>query len=192
MNNDLWLIYECQRGNPDAYAKLYDKYHLKVFRTALHLVREKALAEDITQEVFISVFQKVKDLKNPSAFKTWLYRIAVSKVSHLIRDNGGIERNLPLEYIEEDKHASSDCLLEVVDRTEADALRTAIHCLPDELRLPVLLHYFSDLSIKEVARVLEIPPGTVKSRLFTARARLASALESTTADFTGIIKEAKV
>lgn len=176
--NELWLIFRCQHGDPNAFAELYNQYKNKVFGTAFHFVRNQTLAEDITQEVFISVFQNISGLRNPSAFRTWLYRIAISKINHLLRREGTKYRSVPLDDLFDSCHRTSDILTEALNLEDINALRDEIRNLPDELRLPIILHYYAELRIKEIATILEIPSGTVKSRLHTARSRLAAALNS--------------
>lgn len=190
---DLWLIFRCQRGNQEAFAALYDRYHLRVFRTALHLVRDPSLAEDITQEVFIAVFREVHNLRTPAAFRTWLYRLVVSKTSRALRGAGGDRRPLSLEGMPEPQlPASPEASGAVIDREEAAALREAIAALPDDLRVTVLLHYYSGLRVAEVAQVLEIPAGTVKSRLHAARTRLAAALGEEPSGRQTLLKGARI
>ncbi|HWJ02047.1 MAG TPA: sigma-70 family RNA polymerase sigma factor [Verrucomicrobiae bacterium] len=192
INSDLLLILRSQRGDQAAFSSLFDRYQQRVFRTSLHLVRDKAMAEDITQEVFITVFQKIKELRSPSAFRTWLYRIAVNRATQLLRSKDSPHHSLPLEYAGEVSDSSADPLTETLNRSELAALRREICSLPDELRLPILLHYYSGLRITEIASVLGIPSGTVKSRMRTAKAKLAAALEPNTANFKGVIREANL
>lgn len=186
--HELWLIYQCQRGDSEAFAALYERHRRRVFRTALHLVREPALAEDITQEAFISVFQEIARLRSPAAFRTWLYRVVVSRATRLLRAEGGVRRPLSLDRMLE----ASELQAPVSDEDEQAALRTAIAGLPADLRVPVLLHYFTGLRVAEVAAVLAIPPGTVKSRLHTARACLADALAPEAPRSKTVIKEMSI
>lgn len=173
---DLWLIYRCQRGDPEAYAWLYRRHYRTVFRTALHLVRDRALAEDITQEAFVTAFGGIGQLRSPAAFRTWLYRLVVSRTTRFLRSEGGARRPLSLDLMPE-LDGPLDPAAAAAEAEELRELRAAIRALPEEFRLPVVLHYFSGLSVAEVARVLEIPPGTVKSRLYHARGRLARLLK---------------
>jgi RNA polymerase sigma-70 factor (ECF subfamily) len=176
---DLWLIFQCQRGNAAAFAALYERHRNNVFRTALHLVRDRALAEDITQEAFISVFQEIGRLRTPGAFRTWLYRIVVSRATRLLRSEGGERRPLSLSLLPDREGLNAlDPATIAADEVEVADLRRAIAALPEELRLVVLLHYYAELPVAEVSKVLGIPAGTVKSRLYTARERLAAALTS--------------
>lgn len=201
--HDLWLIHRCQRGDEEAFAALYERHHRRVFRTALHLVREPALAEDITQEVFIAVFQEISRLRTPAAFRTWLYRLVVSKASRWLRSNGGDRRPLSLDLMAEQRGhglagtgaAGSTAAANAkatVDTADIVALRIALVDLPPDLRLTVLLHYYAGLPVAEVAAVLQVPAGTVKSRLHTARARLAISLDPDTPVQRALLRGAKV
>lgn len=176
---DLWLIFRCQRGDPDGFAALYERYYRTVFRTALHLVRDQALAEDITQEAFICVFQEIRNLRSTAAFRTWLYRLVLSRTTRVLRTEGGARRPLSLDLMEEGAPGTDtpDPAVAVSDQAELASLREAVGRLPAELRLPVLLHYYAGLRMAEVGQVLGIPAGTVKSRLFAARTQLETDLE---------------
>lgn len=174
---DLWLVYRCRQGDPDAFAALYRKFSRTVYRTALQLVREPGLAEDITQEAFVTAFVEIARLKTPAAFRTWLYRIVVSRATRLLRREGGERRPLSLDLLPE-RGEGADPAEEAAKADQLAELRQAIAGLDEEHRLAVMLHYYSGLSVGEVAAVLEIPAGTVKSRLFAARRKLAAALSS--------------
>ncbi|HWI63533.1 MAG TPA: sigma-70 family RNA polymerase sigma factor [Symbiobacteriaceae bacterium] len=178
---DLWLVYRCRQGDPEAFAQLYQRYARKVYRTALQLVHRKDLAEDITQEAFMTAFQEIHRLRTPAAFRTWLYRILVSRATRLLRQEGGARRPLSLESLPDPVAAGQADLAEAAaDLDQLAELREAIDGLDEDLRLTVLLHYYTGLPVSEVAAALAVPPGTVKSRLFTARRRLAEALAAGT------------
>lgn len=175
---ELWLIHRSQQGDTAAFASLYERYYRTVFRTALYLVRDSGLAEDITQEAFITAFKEITRLRTPAAFRTWLYRLVVSRTTRALR-NEGRPRSVSLDLLPESQvPADLDPAKTVEDDEEVSILRTAIAELPVDLRLVVLLHYFSGLRVAEVGQVLGIPAGTVKSRLYTARCRLAAALDA--------------
>lgn len=190
--HDLWLIHRCQRGDHEAFAALYDRYQQRVFRTAIHLVRDEALAEDITQEVFISVFQEIQRLRTPAAFRTWLYRLVISKTSRALRGQGGDRRPLSVELLQEQHPLGSEEQASAADPAELAALRDALVNLPNDLRHPILLYYYAGLRVTEVAAVLQIPPGTVKSRLHAARTRLADSLDPNAPVQRAALKGAKV
>ena len=204
--HDMWLIHRCQRGDHEAFAALYDRHHQRAFRTALHLVRDPALAEDITQEVFIAVFQEIHRLRTPAAFRTWLYRLIVSKTSRLLRVDGGKRRPLSFDLVQEQQAqgagvfrdgthggaSGADGTGDRADPAELVALRLALADLPEDLRLTVLLHYYAGLRVADVAAVLQIPAGTVKSRLHTARARLAASLDPDAPSHRAVLKGANV
>ncbi|HEY3363463.1 MAG TPA: sigma-70 family RNA polymerase sigma factor [Symbiobacteriaceae bacterium] len=177
---DLWLIYRCRHGDTDAFGALYQRHCRSVYRTALNLVRDPTIAEDITQEAFATAFHQIGSLRSAGAFRTWLYRIVVSRATRFLRAEGGERRPLSLEILPEGQSpVTQDPMAAAADLDELAALRRAVLHLEDDLRLPVLLHYYSGLPLAEVAAILAIPRGTVKSRLYTARRRLAVALGAT-------------
>lgn len=176
---DLWLIHRCRRGDPDAFAALYEAHRRTAYRTALYLVHDPALAEEILQEAFVTVFEQIGTLRSPGAFRTWLYRVVVSRATRALRSEGGRRRPLSLDAMaEQHLPVAPDPEESAADSEEIALLRNAIRYLDDDLRLTVTLHYFSGLSTAEVGAVLGIPAGTVKSRLHTARRRLAELLDA--------------
>ena len=161
------LIKNWQHGDVNAFETLYRQYEKLVFRTAYLITGSKEAAEDTLQEVFISVW-KSRHAYDPSKSKltTWLHRITVnqcsrkkaSKISTAVSIEG---RNIDLPAM---KHESQPEEV-VLTRIEYDRLLKAMDSLDTKHRSVLVLRYFNDLSYQEIAEALEIPLGTVKSRL---------------------------
>ena len=166
------LISRLKEGDTDAFGKIYSLYADKALKTAYLIVNDKFLAEDIVQEVFISILKSVKGLKKPEAFGAWLYRFLIryswkacgAKRRVLPRDFGDKTEEISGrdEYFEDEKYRT---LYESIDR------------LTPKLRTVVVLHYFNDMTVKEIAEVTGCLEGTIKSRLHTARKRLREVLK---------------
>ena len=161
------LTEKWQHGDVTAFETLYRQYEKLVFRTAYLITGSKVEAEDALQEVFVSVW-KSKHTYDPNKGKltTWLHRITVNQCSK--KKPGKTPAAVSLEEkgidLPEIKHQSQpeDIL---VNKLEYDRLIKAMDALDTKHRSVLVLRYFNDLSYQEIAEALEIPLGTVKSRL---------------------------
>ncbi len=162
------VIAGCQAGHRDAQRRLYDHYHRRVYRLAVRMVGD-ADAADVAQEIFLRVFARIGTFRGASAFSTWLYRLAVNEC---LRHQG--RRSRRLEALVEEPLS----LAAGPERTleQADLLGRALQRLDASLRAVFLLREVEGLSYKEIADVLDLPPGTVASQLSRARAELQAYL----------------
>jgi len=165
------LIERWHSGNSDAFEALFRQYEKLIFRTAFLIVGDVEKAKDIMQEVFISVW-KSRHTFNPEKgkFTTWLHSITVNECS--LRQSKQRLVFLSLEEMQEKglQLESNDDLPEelMISREEYDTLIKALSALDAKYRSVVVLRYFSELSCEEIAQVVDIPLGTVKSRLHYA------------------------
>jgi len=165
------LIEQWHSGDSDAFEALFRQYEKLVFRTAYLITGDVEKARDIMQEVFVSVW-KSRHTFNPEKgkFTTWLHRITVNKCSR--RQGKHRPVFLSLEETQEKgfQPESSDNLPEelMISREEYDELMKALSALDTKYRSIVVLRYFSELSCEEIAQIVDIPLGTVKSRLHYA------------------------
>ncbi len=177
------LIARFQRGQPRAFELLYDRFRHYVYRIALFITRDEADAEDAVQETFMDVLKALPhyDLNGPARFETWLYRVTVNRCRSRHRRKvlpseewDAVEERLerlPLPDLGGDPEGT------FLDRERATALWRAVDALTEEHRTVLLLRYQQDLSYEEIAQVLSINVGTVKSRLFNAHRKLKLGLE---------------
>lgn len=154
---------------------LMRQYGNDVLRTAYLYVRDFHLAEDIFQDVFWKVNQKVSDFAGESSIKTWIIRITINTCKDYLK-SAYSRRVVPMmEYKEE--AISSDDSYDRLEKEEADqAVRDTVMELPEKYREIVVCVYFQEMTVTEAARTLNLPEGTVKSRLKRARERLKKAL----------------
>ena len=151
-----------------AFEKILDLYADKVFRLVLSLIRNSARAEEVAQDVFLKVWQSldVFDAKR-GGIGTWIYRIAHNTaLTHLRAES--YRQTVALEAVEEPRAPPA---------ASEPGIRVAVDRLPEELKVVVMLYYYQERSIDEVARMLEMPAGTVKSHLFRARRMLAAIMK---------------
>lgn len=181
---DAALVQRAQAGEPGAFDEIFLRYRGQVYSLAYRMTGNCPEAEDLCQEIFLLTFRKLDSFKGRSSFSTWLYRVAMNR----LRDHGRRTRRKREFLTIDDKeldNAGQDAARpqsngepeENAIREEANRLiQDAILKLPLSLRAPLVLHGLEGLQYQEVASLLHLPVGTVKSRIYRARIRLADML----------------
>lgn len=179
-----WLVSECIAGNQAAIEMLVRQFETGIFRLALSIVGDEADANEITQETFIAALRSLKKYQERKSLKAWLYTIALNLSRSHLRKRKVIERLKAtvgsIFRVEIQKQASPE---EEVARDEKErTVWNELNKLGERHRTVVVLRYFHEMSITEIAEVLSIREGTIHSRLHTARERLKDALQSLNGD----------
>jgi len=166
------LVVRAQQGNREAYAALVRQYHTGVINVIYRLCGDSNLAEDTAQEAFLRAWQHLNRFTPGTSFRNWLYRIAVNAALDVLR------RERPAVDIEAVELTSGAEPVEArVERRErADRVRAAVLALPEACRAVLILREYEGLSYLEIADTLDIPQGTVMSRLNYARKLLLGRL----------------
>ncbi|WP_216797383.1 RNA polymerase sigma factor RpoE [Candidatus Vallotia tarda] len=181
---DQALIERIQKGDKAAFGLLVAKYHHKIMRLISRLVRDPAEVEDVAQETFIRAYRALPQFRGESAFYTWLYRIAVNAVKNYLSAQERHALTLTKVDIEEDKTSSDATHLRDVNTPEsvlmskqiAQTINTAIAVLPRKLQIAISLREIEGLSYEAIAGMMGCPIGTVRSRIFRARAAISTRL----------------
>lgn len=173
-----WLISECIAKNEDAIEIFVRQYEASVFRLALSILGDTAEANEVTQETFIAALRSLRSYREKQSLKAWLYTIALNRSRSHLRKRKVIERlraSLAANFrIETQKQTTPE---ETILRGEQDSeVWRALKQLDERHRLVVILRYFQELPITEIAEILSISEGTVHSRLHSAREKLRSIL----------------
>jgi RNA polymerase sigma-70 factor (ECF subfamily) len=178
--DDATLVAGVVAGSTESFAALYERHKAPLFHTALAMTRDRGTAEEILQEAFLRAYRHIArvELAPGASLRPWLHRILINLVydwSARRRDTAG-----PLEGVIERLAAARDLSPErQTERREVARLVTdAIGRLPFKQRIVILLFYLHDMDLQEIAQVLNVPPGTVKSRLYYGRARLREEIEA--------------
>lgn len=172
------LVEQCRRQNYEAFSKIVDAYQARVFGFVRRMVRNEEEALDVTQDVFIKAYRHLERFDGRSSLRTWLFRIA----HNLCIDRARRRSRQPVETSIEPMAADGDPI-EIPDvRWDPERLalsnemsavvEQAVGTMSDKLRIVLLLHDKEDLGYDEIASTVDVPVGTVKSRLFLARAHL--------------------
>ncbi|SRR5712692_1870712 len=169
------LVQRVAAGNGLAMQVLFARHHVRVYRFALRLVGNAAVAEDLTSEVFLNVWRQAYRFQARSSVSTWLLAIAHNKARTELRRRRG-------EALDEDTMAVEDpaddpeVALQAKDRSQI--LQTCLTQLSPEHREMIDLVYYHEKSIHEIAEIVGIPVNTVKTRTFYARRRLSELLQA--------------
>ncbi len=172
---DLGVLRKAQRGDERAFSLILRAYETPVFNYVLRLVGgDRALAEDLTQEVFLRVFQGLPKFSLRSKFTTWLFQVTKNRVLDELR---AVERR-PRALVAIDDIAPLEVLDAPIERLEEiDALWRAVEDLSTDLKMALLLRDVVGLSYTEIADSLEVTLATVKWRIYKAREEVQIALE---------------
>jgi len=174
-----------EKGDQVAFSLLVERYQNRVFRLVCSVLGpfRAAEAEDVTQEVFIKVFNKLKMFRGESGFRSWLYRLAYNTAldwrRKLVRaDDKSWAQYLEIELVESDEALrGEDPLEKYLQQEQKLNLMRALETLPELYRTLIYLHYWLETPVEEVAEQLILPEGTVKSYLSRARGMLRRKLE---------------
>ncbi|MGL6279051.1 MAG: RNA polymerase sigma factor [Gaiella sp.] len=170
---DLGVLRKAQRGDERAFAVLVQAYERPVYNYVVRLVGNRDLAEDLTQEVFLRVYQGLPGFSLRSRFTTWLFQVTKNRVLDELR---ALERR-PRAVVTLDDIPQLEVLDQPLERTETiDALWRAVHALSVDLKMALLLRDVVGLSYAEIAEALEVTLATVKWRIFKAREEVAETL----------------
>jgi len=156
-----FLVMAAQDGNEAALEKLVSLWQKKLWQYVFRLTTDVHASWDITQQCWLEIIKGLKKLHNPANFKAWAYKIATNRTIDWLKNKKKYQ-HINLESIEVDCNQKDNDLQvkELVQRLKSDS------------RVVLSLYYFEQLSIPEISIALNIPPGTVKSRMFTAREEL--------------------
>lgn len=172
---EIELVVKVQKGDMQAFEQLFELYKFKALRTVYSMTRDKDVSEDIVQEVFVSCYTSIKSLKNPEHFKTWFYRILTRTTwRYMVKEKKSIPVEEIFEKLEVSNEKSPSDKLE--QKESSELLYQEIQKLQPKLQTTIILYYYNDFSIKEIAQTMGCLEGTVKSRLYTGRRRLKVSL----------------
>lgn len=190
---DTVLIEQFRQGSMDAYEELVARYESKVYNLAMRFTRNQEDAEEVLQDVFTTIYQKLEGFQGKSAFSSWLYRIIVNAAFMKLRKRRQsntvyIEDLSPLAKqitIERDNPAGHRSDLLSMNRELRETLEGAINRLPEQYRAVFVLRDVDGLSNQEVGEILDLSIPAVKSRLHRSRLMLRKKLQRYYDDFTG-------
>ncbi|HEV8481251.1 MAG TPA: sigma-70 family RNA polymerase sigma factor [Candidatus Eisenbacteria bacterium] len=179
------LMAEAAEGSERAFSELVSRYRSRVLNLVSRLLNDRESSDDISQEVFVRVYLHRKNYRRGAKFSTWLFTIAANLAKNEIRRRKRRRNWSSLDELQEQLHDSSLQLMDPKGNREAEVdsaqiqgiVGEAITTLPERYRLALVLRDVEGLAYEEIAQVLGIPGGTVRSRINRARLMLKKKLE---------------
>jgi len=181
--DDVMLVRSAQAGEMGAFEELVARHRDKIFARAYSMMRSEEEAVDLSQEAWVKGWQRLKQFHGESSFSTWMTRIVINlcldelrkqkrrrseSIEELDEESGGVERQMPAVTVNPTERLERGELRQRIDR--------ALGQLSHEHRTVLVLHEFEEMEYKEIARTMGCSIGTVMSRLFYARRKLAALL----------------
>src|SRR5947209_7207714 len=181
--DDAALVLAAQKGDMAAFEELVARHRDKIYARAYTMMRNEEEAIDLSQEAWVKGWQRLAQFHGESSFGTWMTRIVINlcldqlrkqkrqrteSVEELAEESGGVERQMPVVTVNPTERLERSELRQRIDR--------ALNQLSYEHRTVLVLHEFEELEYKEIAKVMDCSIGTVMSRLFYARRKMAALL----------------
>ena len=181
---DQELVERVQRGDKRAFDLLVLKYQQKVANLVSRYVRDPSETLDVTQEAFIKAYRAIPNFRRESAFYTWLYRIAINTAKNYLvaqkrRPPGSDIDAETAEQLDVGTRLKENATPEnhLLEQEIGETVKQAIEELPEDLRTAITLRELEGLSYEDIARAMDCPVGTVRSRIFRARAAIDAKLQ---------------
>ena len=171
---DLALVRRAKKGDYRAFDLLVLKYQSRVISTVFKYVKEKHLAEDISQEAFIKSYKSLDSFREESSFYTWVYRIAVNTAKNYIVSSKRREEIIMTDFSEDNTYYPEkldvDSPQDILNASELrDLIFETLSSLGEETRTALSLREFDGFSYEQIAEIVNCPVGTVRSRIFRGR-----------------------
>jgi len=178
------IVSELKQGNIQVFNYVVDLYSTMVYTICFNLIGNKEEAEDITQEVFISIWLSIEFFKGESQLKTWIYRIALNKSNELIRRKNRKKRSgkmIPIDSESLPLKSNQQTPLEELEYKELElAFKNNLRKLPENQQIAFILNRFEGLNYKEIATEMKTSHSAVESLLFRAKKKLTELMQKHT------------
>lgn len=172
------LIERMKHGDEEAFTRVYEKYRELVYRTACLIMGDAVNGEDVAQDTWVQVYLHIRQLHDSSRFKPWvmqiLHRVALKVIQRRKRE---VPDELILEKADSGRSNPDSPEYSFLDKERETEILKEIASLKYKQKVVVVLYYYDELSVKEIAAVTGSTEGTVKTRLFAARRKLSKTLE---------------
>ena len=172
------LVAEAKLGNNAAFGQLVEENKLKMYKVAKSILKNEDDVCDAIQNALLSAYTNIGKLQNNQFFSTWLIRILINKSYDIANKNQKVYSNVT----DIDEYNTNDNL-KSYDTYESESLiENVLNKIDDDLRTITVLYYYNDYSVSEIARIVDIPEGTVKSRLSRARSKIYEVIQGEEGD----------
>lgn len=163
--SDEELMMQLQAGNSKCFELLYDRYHKRLFYYLKKFVKDTELAEDLLHDVFVKIYESCIRFDTNQKFSTWAFAIATNAFRNEYRNTNNRTRIIDTKLkFEKQSHISNDSSIDKSNFSKQ--VNTYIENLDEENKMLILLRFHEELTVPEISKILLIPEGTIKSRLF--------------------------
>jgi RNA polymerase sigma-70 factor, ECF subfamily len=179
--DDAELVVASRSGDQDAFAQLVQRHQRRVFNLVFRMLQQYEEASEITQETFLAAWQGLPAFRGDARFSTWLYRIAYNccmKQLELRKRDRALQVAMQAEHILQQRDADDRARDELEAHGFQDLVREHLSMLPAKYRIVLVLRHLQDMTYEEMAEILTMPIGTIKTHLFRARNLLKERLEA--------------
>lgn len=172
--DELELIRRSLNGDKDAWGEIVKRYKVSVFGVALGILGNPADAEDAAQDAFIRAYQGLHTFHLDKRFSTWIFAITANLCKNKLRRD---RLFAPLKYVARATKSHHNPEARLIEDERAQMMREALDQLSPKYRMPLVLRYYGDLEYKDIAEVMKLPEGTIKTRIHRAKSELKKLLE---------------
>jgi len=179
INNDQIIIDQIINGDTKVFAVLVDRYKDLVFTLAIRMMKNREEAEEVSQDTFIKVYKSLYKFKGDSKFSTWIYRVAYNTCLDRLKSNKRKQQTVEINEFTEYQVKSLDDALSLMEAEERkQAIQDCLQLLPPDDCVLLTLYYFEELSLEEIAKVVNLTANNVKVKLFRSRKKLTTILRA--------------
>lgn len=162
--NEYRLVLLAQAGDRNAFNDLFLSVQEKLYQYIFHITQDKVMSDDLFQEVLIAIFKNIQWLREPEFFRSWMYRIATRAAFKVLKKKKRFKET-SIEELGELEKVSPDVEARIILKETLESVSSVISDLSPASRSVLSLHYLEEMSLKEISNLVDIPIGTVKSRL---------------------------
>lgn len=175
--DDQYYIDRVIAGNSGEFAVLVNRYKDMVFTLAYKMIKNREQAEEVCQDAFVKTFRSLDKFKAESKFSTWLYKITYNSCLDHLKKYKSINSMVSFEDLSDGQLRAMENILDYIDQTERNQkIQQCLDLMAGQEAFLLILYYFDDLSIEEMAKVLKTNSNNVKIKLFRSRKKLAAIL----------------
>ncbi|MBF7092654.1 sigma-70 family RNA polymerase sigma factor [Flavobacterium sp. ALJ2] len=176
--NDQYYINRILLGETNMFAVLVDRYKDLIFTLAIKMVKNREIAEEVSQDTFIKIFNSLNKFKGDSKFSTWIYKIAYNTSLDYLKKNKKDESNVVIDELKGYLVKTTDNALSILeDQERKQDIQNCLNLLSSEESFLLTLFYFDDQSLNEIGKIMDISVNNVKIKLFRSRKKLAVILK---------------
>ncbi|MET3019928.1 RNA polymerase sigma factor [Flavobacterium hydatis] len=176
--NDQYYINQILLGETNMFAVLVDRYKDLIFTLAIKMVKNREIAEEVSQDTFIKIFNSLNKFKGDSKFSTWIYKIAYNTCLDYLKKNKKEENHVVIDELKGHLIKTTDnALSDLEDQERKQDIQNCLNLLPSEESFLLTLFYFEDQNLNEIGKIMDISANNVKIKLFRSRKKLAVILK---------------